>query len=533
MLAISLGVIWKASEKISGLEAKLSELETNLTEVQLELKNQRDVEKSLNEQKQTLEAEIEALKEQNLTYLTRLSQLPNSNDSVLAPPSRSEKTRLVFTGQIEEVAPLPPDLDNNDYPEAVALLRVKPDRMLYGERPRDSLIVGSWVLWGDEVLPAAKLKPGATAYFDVIPASSAPKWMSKAARFDNLDYGFDEEIWYDSIRHQLRMTRLSNDAPKRERISAFESWIESKLNNRSWDEAIHNYTKHFLPEFTNKGKIGFYADAIQEKFLHAEDLFRAPYSAVPPAAAILDMADYFESHGVDFIFASAPSKVELYPEMWVEGLPEDVSGLMAPQRYELLQFLSQQGIEVIDLAEHLRQARATEEDQPYWFTTKGADPHLSFTGVIEVSKVLANRWSEHRSQNPVKFGTQPINYRLEGRDFEIDQLLGPDGKPFQPNPESELAIIGDSNVYWWQEEHIKSAGVSAYVSKHLGRTVDEYSSGSLAPHHLRPALERLIRKKSIIYLQSSWVFWDVRSPWKMFSDPFQEGTQESLTSSRK
>ncbi|MEM7014408.1 MAG: hypothetical protein AAF585_23350, partial [Verrucomicrobiota bacterium] len=117
----------------------------------------------------------------------------------------------------------------------------------------------------------------------------------------------------------------------------------------------------------------------------------------------------------------------------------------------------------------------------------------------------------------VEFGLTEVDYKLEGRDLKIQQVQNPEGGPFQPMKESPIALVGDSNLYWWQDEHVQSAGISAHVSRLIGSPVDEISSGGQVPHDLRNDAPHLLSKRCVVYLQSSWVLWDLRIPWRMFT----------------
>ena len=74
---------------------------------------------------------------------------------------------------------------------------------------RGELVVATWVLWNRNPLAPYRFEPGSKAIFDLIQADQAPSHEKRAARFDTLDYGFDETLWMDSLGHRLRRMGLS------------------------------------------------------------------------------------------------------------------------------------------------------------------------------------------------------------------------------------------------------------------------------------------------------------------------------------
>ncbi|MEM7011051.1 MAG: hypothetical protein AAF585_06155, partial [Verrucomicrobiota bacterium] len=332
-------------------------------------------------------ARVERLQQREIEQRTfAQSKSEDPEKAVPEPPGR-----LIFEGEITEVSKLPANLATAPYPSALWLVRVKPVRMFVGTSPNEELIVATWVLWKRQQLPKSKFVVGDLAYFDVEAPNRMPEWQARMARFDTLDYGFSETIWHDSLASQIRQARFASQPERIENNRGFLRELEVLRAGRDASAIDFTYRHKFCVFLSPKGQDGWYIDHPNELFLKATDLFDSPGNSIPSAAAVLDLANYLESRGVEFIFASIPSKAEVYPDKFVPEVPEDIRELVSPARYRFLEFLAKQGVEVIDLAKPLRELRETEAESEYHFFTKGADPHLSFSGSESVAKVFSGR----------------------------------------------------------------------------------------------------------------------------------------------
>lgn len=453
------------------------------------------------------------------------------------PPSRGgQGQRLVLKARIVTLSDLPENLPASPYPHALRLIEAEPVEVLYGKIAPQlrRLRIAHWVLHNQEELLGAKLQEGQELYLDLVPIALATEEVRQAMRFDNLEMDFSSEVWVSSLHQQLRLSGLSND--RRNSIQEFRHRV---INPEEFDAQsdiiFNNYREQFLDKFQTRTRGDWTADEATQLYLRAEDLSIPVYGTVSPLAAILDLANDLEGRGVQFIYCSLPCKVELYPEKFVPEFSGEFLQWMAPQRYELMAALSDAGVQVVDGADILRNNRAgtAELKLPFF---KGADPHLSAQGCREVaaalgellqsnsmiSKTLEGAENQQFTLQTIEAKLDAKKYAAEPKPYLIDQVLDQSGEPYQPDPNSPLLLVGDSNLFWWQTARAKGAGMGAHLSAELGFSVDEISKTGLLPHHLRDEVQRVRGKRCVIYLQTAWTFWNKNLPWALFRDRLEE-----------
>jgi len=450
------------------------------------------------------------------------------------PPSRGEQEqRLLIKARVSALSDLPEDLSSSPYPHALRLIEVEPLEILYGKlAPQLSkLRVAHWALHNQDELLGSRCKEGQELYLDLVPIAQATDEVRQAMRFDSLEMDFSSEVWVSSLHQQFRFSRLSAD--RRASIKEFRQRVINPLDFDVHSEAIFSeYKKQFLEKFQVDRTEGWAVDEATELYLRAEDLSIPIYGTVSPLVAIIDLANDLEGRGIQFIYCSLPCKVELYPQKFAPELPEQLLKWMAPQRYELMAALSDAGVQVVDGANIFRDNRSNSPELKLPFF-KGTDPHLSAQGCREIAIALGellransmmpeNVKGEEFTRQTIAAKLDAKKYAAEPKPYLIEQVVGQNGKPYQPDSDSPLLLVGDSNLFWWQSARAKGAGIGAHLSAELGFSVDEIAKTGLLPHHLRDEIKRVRSKHCVIYLQTAWTFWNKNLPWALFRDRIAE-----------
>ncbi len=233
-------------------------------------------------------------------------------------------------------------------------------------------------------------------------------------------------------------------------------------------------------------------------------------NAVGPVEAIVSLADYLESKGIDFIYVSIPFEPELSIH---EFFPELDSWTSIP-RLRFLEDLSQAGVETIDLLPALRDDKS---GKPMTFPT--VDPHLSFAGTRVVAQTLADylkvHYAEYVSQVPqVQYRKKTFAYESDpGFTEEVSQIIEPDGQLFGNPSDSPILVIGDCNTFYWQVAKCKNAGITAQMSEIFGGTISQFSGPNFLPHQMGTCPpEVLSGRKIILYMQSPWTLYFSKQP---------------------
>ncbi len=442
--------------------------------------------------------------------ITALKDRPAFTPVSVDPEARNNKQRLIVHAAVVEVSDIPEDLEKNPYPDAFRLIRVEPVRVLHGTLPAKKLTVAAWAMRQRKVLSGRDFKVGDFVTFDLLPAELAYGNVTSIRQIDTMEPDFESPLYYESAEHALRMNALTA-ADWRETGRFRREVIPRAEFDHQREEIFQAYQQDVLPGLVKASKENK-IDSYSLNYLKATDLFQPVYGGTTPAAVMVDFASFLESRGVDFLLVSIPSEVEVYPEHFAS--PVAFPQWMAPQRYEFLAALSDAGIRVVDGAQSLREAKATASG-PLFMPEK--DPHLSSEGCRVVAKAMAAPLRDY-VETTQAFTEKTVDYKTGDHKLKAYQVQADPGDLYQPDNTSPIVLCGDSNLFWWQSMHCGSAGIGAHVAKELQTPIQEIAGAGLQPQTLRSRSKELATKKCVVYISSSWVLWDDRNPWRLYSD---------------
>jgi hypothetical protein len=243
---------------------------------------------------------------------------------------------------------------------------------------------------------------------------------------------------------------------------------------------------------------------------HAEKASRA---ATPenrdPLRAIADYAGRLKEQGIRLIFMPVPPKAFVYPEMLMDGVPQDPqTGLpvrldTAHQKFYAL--LREQGVEVIDLLPFLLKLRRPGADQVYC----RQDTHYSAQTCVEIARMLAEQikkepWYKDVPRLAPAAEAGDIQVRGDlARDLEqlgvtpppleklrmrsVGKKTGAGLTPLEDDRRSPVLLFGDSHVLVFhigEDLLARGAGLADQLACELGFAVDlvgSRGSGTTTP----------------------------------------------------
>jgi acetyltransferase AlgX (SGNH hydrolase-like protein) len=247
---------------------------------------------------------------------------------------------------------------------------------------------------------------------------------------------------------------------------------------------------------------------------------------VDPVAAIIEFGQELGLRDIKLGVLPAPPKALVYPEHFSTRYRDGDRVPQNPSYEEFKSRLGAAGIEVLDAAQWLVEAKPAEESPLYLET----DTHWSPRGVSVVADALA----DHIRNGAMLSARQPDSYTIRSttvsalgdiagmlrfppawqayrpEQVEITQVLTADGEYWAPDRDAEILLLGDSfsNVFssaymGWGE----AAGLPEQLSAALERPVDTIiinDNGAFAArrqlsHELWKGVDRLANKKLVIY----------------------------------
>jgi acetyltransferase AlgX (SGNH hydrolase-like protein) len=160
-----------------------------------------------------------------------------------------------------------------------------------------------------------------------------------------------------------------------------------------------------------------------------------------PGPVIVDLARQLREHGVEFLCVTIPSRLQLYPELVIPDLvnelkPDEKFAGMVEANTRFLQELTRQGVEVVDLAPAFAAARHVKGDDGDLLYLR-FNLHWTPRGAELAAKVVAERV---RAQPWFKPGVWQ-----EGKFFEVVQrkfTFKSDSEAQAPNAPNE-AVVAD------------------------------------------------------------------------------------------
>ena len=258
-----------------------------------------------------------------------------------------------------------------------------------------------------------------------------------------------------------------------------------------------------------------------------------------PFKTIVDFKEYLASMKVDFLLVPIPTKAEVFPDKLLNLVRSDKNiPVLNPHGRKFLLELGQAGVDVVDLLPTFLEARLqTKADQEALYQAQ--DTHWTNRGLKLAAALLAKRiqrypWFEGLAEKTIKYRIEQVVFKRHGdlvsRLADAEQLkykptslighrvIGPDGKAYDDDPTSPIAILGDSFTGVFQRTDCRNAGVSAHLARELGQPVDLVMSYGGGPNVRRKLMRRgeedLSKKRLVIWMFAARDFYDYWEDWE-------------------
>jgi hypothetical protein len=260
-----------------------------------------------------------------------------------------------------------------------------------------------------------------------------------------------------------------------------------------------------------------------------------------PLPVIVEFKKLLDEQGVDFLFVPVPTKLEIYPEK-LEPDFEAVSGqIINPAFRKLLESLSKEGVEVVDLLPEFLEAKRASGSEPFLFQHQ--DTHWTDRGLRLTADVLSKRvkrypWYPELAKHQRAYDSKQTSFArfgdLQSRLPEAEQKkYAPEtlvahqvftgGKPYDDDPDSPVVLLGDSFTGVYQLTDAEHAGVSAHIARGIGYPLDlvmSYGGGpNVRQKLLRRGVEALGRKKLIIWMMTARDLYNYWEDWEPLKKP--------------
>jgi alginate O-acetyltransferase complex protein AlgJ len=267
------------------------------------------------------------------------------------------------------------------------------------------------------------------------------------------------------------------------------------------------------------------------------DLERQP-KGKNPLPIIVSFKEELAKLGVDFLFVPVPTKLEVFPDE-LEPKHKALAGqVINPFSRKFLLSLANSGVEVVDLLPALLAARAEngKDLEPLY---QRQDTHWTDRGLRLAADLLSARirrygWYRELSRHAQSFTTRETSFTRFGdlhsrlpagqrrgyqpETLKAQQVLGPNGAPYEDDADSPIVILGDSFTGVYELTDAEHAGVSAHVAKNISYPVDlvmSYGGGPNVRNKLmRRGAAELGRKKLVIWLMTARDLYNYWEDWQ-------------------
>ncbi len=279
----------------------------------------------------------------------------------------------------------------------------------------------------------------------------------------------------------------------------------------------------------------FYRNGLE--YVAGGDLEKQPRGK-NPFPVIVEWKKRLEKQGVDFLFVPVPDKTEIFPDKLVPGRKELAGQVVNPYARKLLHDLAKAGVETVDLWKPLLADRQKSPDAPEPLFQR-QDTHWTPRGLGLASLAVAERikkypWYGELAARAQRYAEKPAAFKrygdLHSRLRESDkkryqpeeltgrQVLGPDGQPYNDDPDSPVVVLGDSFTGVLQLTDCEHAGISAHIAKQIGAPVDlvmSYGGGPNVRHKLmRRGDEGLAGKRLVVWIMTARDLYNYWENWE-------------------
>jgi hypothetical protein len=353
--------------------------------------------------------------------------------------------------------------------------------------------------------PAPALAPAAANAADVIFPAAQSREVTRAARLSDIA----------STKAQLaaQVTQLRGYPAWQASLRAWRSDLEKLLKRTSFI----NIARAPNDLSTRSGLRYLLDDSLQDIPAGGDGAFNV----------VVAYHQLLQSNGIDLVFVPIPPRDEVYADILSSACPPH--RCVSPQLTKFLQALCDAGVEVVDLRDAFLDERQKRNDALYTTT----DIHWSSYGIRRAVEEVAPRIRRYFTEgNRIGYSEKQIRVvekinraaaanikdtDLPPGEWDVFQVLQPDGTPYRDVETSPVAIAGDSYTLRYVEQ---SGSVSAHLAKAIGFPVCTNAKNGGAPQALQSLLdhdaEQHVQRRVIVWLVSAAMLSDERADlWKM------------------
>lgn len=260
-----------------------------------------------------------------------------------------------------------------------------------------------------------------------------------------------------------------------------------------------------------------------------------------PLPVILEFKKLLDEQGVDFLFVPVPTKLEVYPEKLDADFKTLSGQIINPAFRKLVESLSKQGVEVVDLLPAFLQAKSASAAEPFLFQhqdTHWTDRGLRLTAELLAARVKKYPWYAELAKQKRAYDLKETTFtrfgdlqsrlpEAEQKKYQPETLVAHQvllsGKPYDDEPESPVVLLGDSFTGVYELTDAEHAGVSAHVARGIGYPLDlvmSYGGGpNVRQKLLRRGVEALAAKKLVIWMMTARDLYNYWEDWEPLKKP--------------
>jgi len=256
-----------------------------------------------------------------------------------------------------------------------------------------------------------------------------------------------------------------------------------------------------------RGRNGYVFSKNSLPYLVDTDLEAGP-EGTRPLDVIVAFDRKMKRLGIDFLYVPIPAIEEVYPENFLDSVPDDLTVQPAMRRFLLS--LLERDVEVIDLLRPFQAARTG-----YRLGLK-VDDHWNDTQIELASALVAERLRRYdfvraAAADAKRYRTSPVTIRGERGITTMRQVITPSGALYDDVEQSPVLVVGDSNlqVYEYQNEDLRNtgehAGFTAHLARHLGLPVSLEAVGGFRPGALNRDPVLFQRRRVVVFVGAAWL----------------------------
>jgi hypothetical protein len=261
-----------------------------------------------------------------------------------------------------------------------------------------------------------------------------------------------------------------------------------------------------------------------------------------PLPVILEFKRQLESHDVDFLFVSVPTKEEIFPDALDPRYKALAGQVVNPFSRKFALSLARAGVEIVDLLPAFLAARATAgpaDQEPLYQhqDTHWTDRGLSLAADLIATRVQKYPWYREITQRSGRariFASRETSFtrfgdlhsrlpdaeqkRYQPETLLAHQVIAENGAPYEDDPDSPIVVLGDSFTGVYELTDAEHAGVSAHIAKAVSIPVDlvmSYGGGpNVRQKLLRRGLDALASKRLVVWIMTARDLYNYWEDWE-------------------